>query len=169
MPKKARECVQNASFVQGDAQVHPFDAEGFDAAISRYGMTFFTDPVAAFTKLHRALRPRGRLAFICAAEAEANEWLQATTSLHGILPLGDFGKPGALDMFSLTNRSPTPTTSGCCSPRAGSPKSMCSGSRCQESGVSTRQMPRRSCSTPALDATSSTRSGRRSRPEHARH
>ncbi|MGW7411821.1 class I SAM-dependent methyltransferase [Streptomyces sp. NPDC054863] len=98
-----REGVENVSFVQGDAQVHAFDAEGFDAVISRYGMTFFTDPVAAFTNLHRALRPGGRLAFICAAEAEANEWLQALASLKGILPLGGFGKSGGPGMFSLTD------------------------------------------------------------------
>ncbi|MFI0192102.1 class I SAM-dependent methyltransferase [Streptomyces sp. NPDC017082] len=98
-----RERVENVSFVQGDAQVHAFDAEGFDAVISRYGMTFFTDPVAAFANLHRALRPGGRLAFICAAEAEANEWLEALASLEGILPLGGFGKPGGPGMFSLTD------------------------------------------------------------------
>ncbi|MBP2401544.1 class I SAM-dependent methyltransferase [Streptomyces syringium] len=98
-----REGVENVSFLQGDAQVHPFDAEGFDAVISRYGMTFFTDPVAAFTNLHRALRPGGRLAFICAAEAEANEWLAALASLQGLLPLGGFGKPGGPGMFSLTD------------------------------------------------------------------
>ncbi|WP_327411491.1 class I SAM-dependent methyltransferase [Streptomyces sp. NBC_01233] len=98
-----RERVENVSFVQGDAQVHPLQAEGFDAVISRYGMTFFTDPVAAFANLHRALRPGGRLAFICAAEAEANEWLEALASLKGILPLGGFGKPGGPGMFSLTD------------------------------------------------------------------
>ncbi|MGW6980291.1 class I SAM-dependent methyltransferase [Streptomyces sp. NPDC054932] len=108
MLERARECaqregVENVSFVQGDAQVHAFDAEGFDAVISRYGMTFFTDPVAAFANLHRALRPGGRLAFICAAEAEANEWLEALASLEGILPLGGFGKPGGPGMFSLTD------------------------------------------------------------------
>ncbi|WP_030299851.1 class I SAM-dependent methyltransferase [Streptomyces katrae] len=98
-----REGVANVAFVQGDAQVHPLQAEGFDAVISRYGMTFFTDPGAAFTSLHHALRPGGRLAFICAAEAEANEWLEALASLEGILPLGAFGKPGGPGMFSLTD------------------------------------------------------------------
>ncbi|MFD9080100.1 class I SAM-dependent methyltransferase [Streptomyces erythrochromogenes] len=97
-----REGVENVSFVQGDAQVHAFDSEGFDAVISRYGMTFFADPVAAFANLHRALRPSGRLAFVCAAEAEANEWLEALASLKDILPLGGFGKPGGSGMFSLT-------------------------------------------------------------------
>ncbi|CAL9673369.1 2-methoxy-6-polyprenyl-1,4-benzoquinol methylase, mitochondrial [Streptomyces sp. enrichment culture] len=98
-----REGVANVAFVQGDAQVHPLDAEAFDAVISRYGMTFFTDPVAAFANLHRALRPGGRLAFICAAEAEANEWLAALASLKDILPLGGFGKAGGPGMFSLTD------------------------------------------------------------------
>ncbi|WP_432110000.1 class I SAM-dependent methyltransferase [Streptomyces sp. AA1529] len=98
-----REGVENVAFVQGDAQVHPLDDGAFDAVISRYGMTFFTDPAAAFANLHRALRPDGRLAFICAAEAEANEWLAALASLHDILPLGGFGKAGSPGMFSLTD------------------------------------------------------------------
>lgn len=100
-----REDVDNVSFVQGDAQVHTFEAEGFDKVISRYGMTFFANPAAAFTNLHRALRPHGRLAFICAAEAEANEWFTALTSLKDILPLGGFGKAGGPGMFSLTDPS----------------------------------------------------------------
>lgn len=98
-----RERVRNVSFVQGDAQLHAFDAEGFDAVISRYGMTFFTDPAAAFANLHRALCPGGRLAFICAAEAEANQWLEAMASMETIVPLGGFGKAGAPGMFSLTD------------------------------------------------------------------
>ncbi|NYV73753.1 class I SAM-dependent methyltransferase [Streptomyces sp. UH6] len=98
-----REEVANVVFVQGDAQVHPLDAGAFDAVISRYGMTFFTDPVAAFANLRRALRPGGRLAFVCAAEAEANEWLAALASLKDILPLGGFGKADGPGMFSLTD------------------------------------------------------------------
>ncbi|MFE9629617.1 class I SAM-dependent methyltransferase [Streptomyces sp. NPDC006463] len=98
-----REGVRNASFVQGDAQVHPFEPGYFDAAVSRYGMTFFADPVAAFANVGGALRPGGRLAFICAAEAEANEWLEAMASLHGILPLGGFGESGAPGMFQLAD------------------------------------------------------------------
>ncbi|MFJ3961084.1 class I SAM-dependent methyltransferase [Streptomyces sp. NPDC090036] len=105
----AREGVHNVSFVQGDAQVHPFDPGAFAAAVSRYGMTFFADPVAAFANIRGALRPGGRLAFTCAAEAGANEWLRALASLDGILPLGDFGTPGAPGMFSLTDPDHTLT------------------------------------------------------------
>ena len=37
------------------AQVHPFEAAAFDIAISRFGAMFFSDPVAAFANVGRAL------------------------------------------------------------------------------------------------------------------
>ncbi|TRO59836.1 MULTISPECIES: class I SAM-dependent methyltransferase [unclassified Streptomyces] len=59
------EGLDNVSFVQGDAQVYPFPEAGFDVALSRFGVMFFADPVAAFANIGRALRPGGRLAFVC--------------------------------------------------------------------------------------------------------
>ncbi|MFI0809489.1 class I SAM-dependent methyltransferase [Streptomyces echinatus] len=97
-----REGITNVSFAQGDAQVHPFETDAFDAAISRYGVMFFADPVAAFRNVGRALRPGGRLAFVCPAEATLNGWVTAMASLRGLLPLGDFGRPGLPGMFSLS-------------------------------------------------------------------
>jgi SAM-dependent methyltransferase len=61
----AEEGLDNVSFVQGDAQVYPFPEAGFDVALSRFGVMFFADPVAAFHNIGRALRPGGRLAFVC--------------------------------------------------------------------------------------------------------
>ncbi|GAA1806677.1 class I SAM-dependent methyltransferase [Actinomadura chokoriensis] len=61
------EDVANATFEQGDAQVHPFPDGGFDVAISRVGVMFFADPVAAFGNIRRALRDGGRLAFLSMA------------------------------------------------------------------------------------------------------
>ncbi|RSD21937.1 class I SAM-dependent methyltransferase [Amycolatopsis eburnea] len=55
----------NVTFEQGDAQVHPFPDGGFDLAVSRFGVMFFADPVAAFANIHRALSAGGRLAFLC--------------------------------------------------------------------------------------------------------
>ncbi|MFF9481232.1 class I SAM-dependent methyltransferase [Streptomyces sp. NPDC014733] len=98
-----REGIANVSFVQGDAQVYAFDPGTFDAAISRYGVMFFADPVAAFAAVGRALRPGGRLAFICPADPPLNDWVTAVESLRGLLPLGDLGKPGAPGMFSLAD------------------------------------------------------------------
>ncbi|XMA38636.1 class I SAM-dependent methyltransferase [Streptomyces albogriseolus] len=59
------EGLTHVTHVQGDAQVHPFEPATFDVALSRYGVMFFADPVAAFTNIAGALRPGGRLAFVC--------------------------------------------------------------------------------------------------------
>ncbi|MFU8875158.1 class I SAM-dependent methyltransferase [Micromonospora sp. SL4-19] len=59
------EGVDNVEFVRHDAQVHSFPPGGFDVALSRFGVMFFADPVAAFANIGRALRPGGRLAFVC--------------------------------------------------------------------------------------------------------
>ncbi|CAL9570720.1 class I SAM-dependent methyltransferase [Streptomyces sp. enrichment culture] len=96
-----REGVANVSFVRGDAQVHPFEAGAFDAAVSRYGVMFYADPLAAFGNIGRALRPGGRLAFVCPADAVLNGWVTAMASLRDVLPVGDFGRPGLPGMFSL--------------------------------------------------------------------
>lgn len=57
--------VPNVTFEQGDVQVFPFAEGGFDLAVSRFGVMFYADPVAAFANVRRALRPGGRLAFLC--------------------------------------------------------------------------------------------------------
>ncbi|MGW3571097.1 class I SAM-dependent methyltransferase [Streptomyces sp. NPDC000941] len=58
------EGIDNVTFEQGDAQVHPFPDRGFDVLLSRGGVMFFTDHIAAFTHLRHALAPAGRLAFL---------------------------------------------------------------------------------------------------------
>lgn len=52
-------------FVEADAQTHDFGAGAFDGVFSRFGVMFFDGPEAAFANLARALKPRGRLAFVC--------------------------------------------------------------------------------------------------------
>jgi ubiquinone/menaquinone biosynthesis C-methylase UbiE len=56
--------LPNVTYIQGDAQVYPFPDNEFDVAISRGGIMYFDDPVAAFGNIRRALRPTGRVAFI---------------------------------------------------------------------------------------------------------
>ena len=58
------EGVANVSFVRGDAQVHSLPAASFDVALSRFGVMFFDDLVAAFSNIGAAVRPGGRLAFV---------------------------------------------------------------------------------------------------------
>jgi SAM-dependent methyltransferase len=59
-------------FLQGDAQLFPFEPAAFDAAFSRFGVMFFADPTAAFINIRRSLRPNGRLAFVCWRALEEN-------------------------------------------------------------------------------------------------
>jgi SAM-dependent methyltransferase len=67
--------LANVSFAQADAQVHPF--EPVDAIYSRFGVMFFADPAAAFANLRRALRPGGRVAFVCWRSPAENPVLTA--------------------------------------------------------------------------------------------
>ncbi|MEV7279871.1 methyltransferase domain-containing protein [Streptomyces sp. NPDC093111] len=99
----AAEGTTNIAFTHGDAQVHDLPKAAFDVAISRFGIMFFTDPAAAFANIASALRPGGRIAFLSAAEPEANDWLTALTALRDILPIGDFGAPDGPGMFSLAD------------------------------------------------------------------
>jgi SAM-dependent methyltransferase len=66
--------VQNARFEQADAQTYAFEPDCFDRALSRFGVMFFDDPVAAFSNIRRSLRPGGSLTFVCWQSLEVNEW-----------------------------------------------------------------------------------------------
>jgi ubiquinone/menaquinone biosynthesis C-methylase UbiE len=53
--------VDGIAWLVADAQTYDFGADTFDAVISRFGVMFFADPVAAFANLARSTRPGGRL------------------------------------------------------------------------------------------------------------
>ncbi len=53
--------AENLTWLVADAQTHDFGAGAFDVVLSRFGVMFFPDPVAAFANLARAVRPGGRL------------------------------------------------------------------------------------------------------------
>lgn len=83
--KAAETGVDNADFVVSDAQVHDFQPATFDAVISRFGVMFFDDPVAAFANLRRAARPDAGLACIVWREAAENPFM--TTGERAAAPL----------------------------------------------------------------------------------
>jgi SAM-dependent methyltransferase len=100
--------VGNVTFQQADAQTHPFDRYGFTAIISRFGIMFFDDPVAAFTNIHNAARPDAGLAFVCWQPLTANEWLLVPgAALAQHAPLPDVGEPGAPGMFAFADADQT--------------------------------------------------------------
>lgn len=63
--RTAEQGVRGATYEIGDAQTYPFPPGTYDLALSRGGVMFFEDPVAAFANVARALREGGRLAFVC--------------------------------------------------------------------------------------------------------
>jgi SAM-dependent methyltransferase len=104
--ERARENgLTNAQFEPGDAQVHLFPEAGLDVALSRFGVMFFADPRAAFANVARALRPAGRLSFVCWQGLENNEWLMVPgMAVVPHVPLPDLGPPDAPGMFALADR-----------------------------------------------------------------
>ena len=97
--------LAQARFLEADAQVHPF--EPVDGVFSRFGVMFFADPIAAFANLRRALRPGGRLAFVCWRAMADNPWM--TVPMAAALPLlpapPPVPAPGAPGPFALADRS----------------------------------------------------------------
>jgi len=73
------------TFKQLDAQSDDLGDGCFDAAFSRFGVMFFSDPVAAFTNIRESLKPSGRLVFVCWRPLNQNPWMREP--LDAALPL----------------------------------------------------------------------------------
>jgi len=82
-PQPARD--SHVTFELRDAQSDDLGQERFDAVFSRFGVMFFSDPVAAFTNIRKSLKPTGRLTFVCWRPLKQNPWMQAP--LEVALPL----------------------------------------------------------------------------------
>ncbi len=83
----------NLDFVLGDAQSHALTTDAVDLIFSRFGVMFFDDPVAAFSNLHRAAKPGGRLAMICWQGAPENPWFMEPMKAA----MARLGKPEPID------------------------------------------------------------------------
>lgn len=62
--RRANEKRANARFFCADAQRYAFPSHQFDTIVSRFGVMFFDDPVAAFANIRRAARPGAVLSCI---------------------------------------------------------------------------------------------------------
>jgi SAM-dependent methyltransferase len=64
----------NLSFIEGDASSEPLARSAFDLLFSRFGVMFFADAPRAFAHLRGALRPHGRMVFVCWQSLMKNPW-----------------------------------------------------------------------------------------------
>lgn len=89
---------RNATFLLADAQTHDFSELKFDVLVSRIGMSFFADTVAAFRNLRTVLNVDGRMTFVSWASVAQNPWFsvpkEAAENRLGPQPKGVPNAPG---------------------------------------------------------------------------
>lgn len=89
--------LDNVSFEQADAQVHPFEDGSVDVVISRFGTMFFSNANAAFANIGRALSNGGRLTIVVWQSLDRNEWMNSmidTLAMGRDVPTPPAGAPG---------------------------------------------------------------------------
>jgi SAM-dependent methyltransferase len=91
----------NITFAEGDAMIEPFAGDA-DAVYSRFGVMFFADALAGFANLRTALRPDGRLGFVCWQAPIENPWITrplAAAANYVEMPFGsDPTAPGPMSL-----------------------------------------------------------------------
>lgn len=96
--RAAAQGLGSAAFIEADAQTYRFEAQDFDAVISRFGVMFFDDPPAAFANIRKAARPGGRLTFAAWRSPLENPFMvvptQAAARLLPPMPPPDPEAPG---------------------------------------------------------------------------
>jgi SAM-dependent methyltransferase len=91
------------TFLEADASAYDFRPE-FDLIFSRFGVMFFDDPIGAFANLHKALKPGGRLAFVCWRTPPENLWAFAPlTAAKPFLPEQPPPDPNAPGPFAFAD------------------------------------------------------------------
>jgi SAM-dependent methyltransferase len=99
--QRAAELLSDAEFRFADAA--RFDEEGdFDLLVSRFGVMFFDDPVAAFANLHARTAAGGRLCFACWQPPADNLWATLPMqTLASMLPPPEPADPTAPGPFAF--------------------------------------------------------------------
>lgn len=89
--------ADRVEFISADAATYAFEPESFDVIYSQFGLMFFVNPVEAFSNLFRALKPGGRIVFVCWRRPELNSFLmipfEAVRSFVPDMPVPSPGVP----------------------------------------------------------------------------
>ncbi len=92
-----------ATFICADAQTYAFEPAAFDLIVSRFGVMFFQDSVAAFANLRRAARDDAELRLIVWRSAVENPFMTvAERAAAPVLPLPE-RQPDAPGQFRFAN------------------------------------------------------------------
>jgi len=85
--------LRQASVSVSDVSTYAFPDASFDLAFSRFGVMFFSDPTATFSRFRRAMVPNGRLAFAVFRTPKENPWGTAPVAAvrHLLPPLPQLG------------------------------------------------------------------------------
>jgi len=96
--------LEQAGFVEADAQGYRFDPGAFDAVISRFGVMFFDDPEAAFANIRKGVRPGGRLTFVAWRSPMENSFMiTAVQAAAPFLPAMTPPDPNAPGQFAFAD------------------------------------------------------------------
>ena len=93
-----RRGITNVRFQQCLADALPFDDDSFDAAVSRLGVMFFPDTLAALREMLRVVKPGGALCFVVWGRSELNPFTSIVTkvmSRYVPMPPAEPDAPGA--------------------------------------------------------------------------
>jgi SAM-dependent methyltransferase len=91
-------------FQEADVQSVDLGRDRFDAAFSRFGVMFFSDPPAAFANIRGALSAHGRLAFVCWRPLAENPWmLEPLEAARPLLPPATAADPLAPGPFAFAD------------------------------------------------------------------
>lgn len=85
--------MENLTLEIADAQSHAFAQGAYDLLQSRFGVMFFADPTAAFANLLGALRPSGRICFVCWGPLAEHHWFR----ISGAAAVKFLGEPDPTD------------------------------------------------------------------------
>jgi ubiquinone/menaquinone biosynthesis C-methylase UbiE len=93
-----------ATFICANAQTYAFEPATFDLIVSRFGIMFFDDPIAAFANLRRATRAGGELRVIPWRNAAENPFMTtAERAAAPLLPNLPPRRPNAPGQFALAD------------------------------------------------------------------